>query len=283
MRSYLRLSTLTLATLLPAVALAAPSLSGHDVRAAVAAYAKARGIRPDQIQARVTGESRSGKSTRAIVTVGGKEIRVAVNEKTSRVQTRETGSLVEGLLTAHTPLQRAATKKGSSYATKVLAFMPGRGIDKVSLRGKVAPIGRPRAGQSRSAQALDALSLGAKGSVTLALGTPITAGNRGAGVRVRENGLGSGDDIINQTPGLVEVGDGSKWYRLGYAGYKTAGDLLLTKNAIDAIPVGTTLTTVRITDAPNAPHPHGIDPTDNAVASARGVRGFDLVSVQAIK
>jgi hypothetical protein len=177
-------------------------------------------------------------------------------------------------------MKRAGTMKGSTYATNLLAFSPGRGVDKVSLRGKVAPLGRPRAGQARAARSLDALSLGYQGSVTLALGTPITAGHRGAGLRVLENGLGNGDDIINQTPGLVEVTDGQKWYRLGYAGYKTAGDLLLTKNAIDAIPAGTTLTAARITDAPNAPHPHGMDPTDDAVASARGVRGFDLVSIQ---
>jgi hypothetical protein len=178
-------------------------------------------------------------------------------------------------------MKRAGTTEGSSFAVKVLAYRPGRGDATLTPRGKVAPLGRPRAGQSRATLALDALPLGYGGSVDLQLSKPVIAGNRGAGVRVRENGLGNGDDIINQTPGLVSVGDGKNLYRLGYAGYKTAGDLLLTKNAIDSIPPGTVLTVVRITDAPNAPHPHGIDPTDNAVASSRGVRGFDLVSVEA--
>jgi hypothetical protein len=280
MRSLIRLLTVTLATL-PLVTHAAP-LRNAEVKQAVSDYAKARGFRTDRIQTERLGLSESGKSTLATVTVGGKHFKVAINNATGRLQSQETATLIEGLLAAHVPQKRAGMGARSSFATKLVSLQPGRGVERATLRGKAAPLGRPRAGQSRAQLALDALPLGLGGSATVELAQGIVAGKRGAAVRVRENGLGSGPDIINQTPGLVSVSDGTTWYRLGYAGYQTAGDRLVLANAIDKIPAGTVITRVRVTDDPTAPHPHGLDATDNAVATARGVRGFDLVSVEGL-
>ena len=278
MRAFNRLFAIGLATLLPLVASAAPLRKG-DVQRAIAAYAKARGIRADGIDAKLVGQSASGKSTLAIVRVGGERFKVAVNNDSRRVQSKETSTMVAGLLGAHVAYKRAGLGQDSNFATKLVSFKTKRGV-RIAMRGKISPIGRPRAGQAASQQALDALSLDG-GSATLALNKALVV-KRGAGVRVRENGLGSGPDIINQTPGLVSVKAGGTWYRLGYAGYKTAGDVLLFSKALDKLPTGATVTEVRVTDAPNGPHPNGLDPTDNAVASARGVRGFDLVSVEGL-
>jgi hypothetical protein len=268
-----------LATLLPFAASAAP-LGKGEVKAAVAAYAKARGMRPDKIDAKLIGQSASGKSTMAIIRVGGEKVKVAINNDTGRVQTRETGSLVNGLLDSHVAYKRAGLAKDSSFASKLVSFKTAGGR-KVSMRDKVRPVGRPRAGQSAQMTNLDALSLDG-GAATLSLNKSLVVGKRGAGIRIKENGIGDASGkIINVTPGLVSVKAGGKWYRLGYAGYQAAGDMLTFAKALDKIPAGAVVTDVRVKDAPGGPG-GGKDPTDDAVASARGVKGFDLVSVEGI-
>ena len=256
------------------------------VERAVAAYAKKRGLRPEAIRYELGGLTASGKSTRATLHIGGRESSIVVNHTTGRVQARDTAALVDALLASHMPLRRAETGDSSRFATMLVDFRPGEGAA-LGRRGlgheKASPLGRPRAGQTPGAQALDSLSLGTRGAITLALGREVVAGTRAAGIRVRENGFGDqSGTIINQTPGLVEVMVGNTWHRLGYAGYRSAGDTLLLANAIDPIPHGVAISLVRVTDAQNAPHPNGIDPTDDAVATARGVKGFDLVSVEGV-
>lgn len=259
-------------------------LGVQHIRQAVAAYAKRRGFRPDNIGVELLGLTESGKSTRAVLHVDGQRVVVAINHGTGRVQSRHTAGLIETLLAAHAPYKRVEVAEASRFANMLVGFKPGAGavLGAARLgRGIAAPLGRPRVGQSIAAQALDAPSLGDNGSITVALGRDIVAGRPGAAVRVRENGFGDANgDILNQTPGLVEVMVGNTWHRLGYAGYKAAGEMLLLSNALDPIPVGSVISVVRVTDAPNAPHPRGLDPTDNAVAVARGVKGFDLVSVE---
>lgn len=257
-------------------------LSSDAVRTAVASYAEARGIRVSALAAHVEGLSGSGKSTRASVMVGRSPVQVAVNHETGRVQSGETGRLVGALLRAHQPHERAEVREGSSYAMDIKAFFGPNGVTRPMLRTNLrkAPLGRPRAGQSKAMEALDALPLDG-GTVVVELGQHITTGRRGAALVVRENGLGAGADIVNQTPGLVEAMVDGNWYRIGFAGYKTAGDKLLLANAMDPLPAGRPIVYVRVTDAPAAPHI--ADPTDNATAAARGVKGFDLVSVQGVR
>jgi len=282
--SLLALSVFLLAPFTADAAQRARPMAKADVEKAVSAYAKSRGLRVGKIDSQVAGLTGSGKSTRATLNLAGEEVSVAINHGSGRVQTSATGSFVGALLRAHEPYQRSEAGGSSAFATRLRAFRPGVGAQPLArlALGRSAPLGRPRAGQPVSMQSLDVLSLGERGSVELELGTGILSGRPGAALRVRENGLGAGPDILNQTPGLVEVLVGQRWYRLGYAGYKTAGDTLRLANALDSIPPGHTITRVRVTDAPRAPHPKGFDITDNAVASARGVKGFDLVSVEGL-
>jgi hypothetical protein len=282
MTSFLRsgLSVLLLGSgFLTSDALAAQAMSKAQVRGAISAYARARGIRPAELKIEIVGTSRSGKSTLATVKSAGGAAKIFVG-KDGQVRSSETATMIDVLLDAHTPMKRAGLGTRSTFATEMVSFRLGAGAGPLA---RMAPVGRPRAGQGQNAEALDALSLGDRGSVTVALARPVISGRRGAAIKVRENGFGNAaGDIVNQTPGLVEVKAGGAWYRLGYAGYKVGGDSLLLRNAIDPIPTGRQISQVRVSDAPGAPHPMGFDPTDNAVAQARGVKGFDLVSVEGL-
>jgi hypothetical protein len=249
------------------------ALSASQVADAVSSYAHARGFRPEQLGVRILGLSESGKSTRALVMLGKHNVNVAINHGTMRLQSKETGELVNTLLEAHAPYKRVGLGEGSSFATKLISFRPGRGA--ILGKGRGA-LGRQRNGQSVVMQMLDAVSLGQGGSITVAPQKAFVAG-QGAMVVVRENGIAdAAGNIINQTPAQIVANftDGTTKV-LGFAGYKAGGDPL-------AIPAGKTVKSITVTDAPNAPHPGGIDLTDNAVAQARGVKGFDLVSVEFI-
>jgi hypothetical protein len=254
-----------------------------EVRRAAGAYAAARGYRPGAIKPTVGQVTRTGKSTRATLTIGARTVDVIVDHATGRLQPRSAEALLGALAAVHTPMVRAGRGRGSLFAVRVRAYRPGTGAgfgEGAWLTGGTgAPLGRPRAGQSGQTVALDAVALGKGGSIELDLGQSIAVARHGAGLRVRENGLGSGANIVNQTPGLVEVSDGARWYRLGHAGFKTAGDVLLFSSAIDRIPPGARITSVRVTDAPAR---RGGDPTNGAAATAGGRAGFDLVSVEGI-
>jgi hypothetical protein len=263
-----------------ALALTATPLLAHatvsrdaQVKRAVGDYVTARGFRAGAASVRVTGRSESGKSTRATLSIGDQKVDVAINDRTGRLQSKDVDLLISSLSASHVAYKRAGLGQGSKFATKLISYYDAQGR---ALRPALVPIGRPRAGQLASMLAFDALSLNG-GAIELGFSTPIVAGP-GAGVRVKENGLGAGPNIINQTPGIVYLGNASRYYRVGNAGYKTAGDVFLTTNAIDPIPAGTLLDRALIADAPSAPHTP--DPTDNATAAARGVKGFDLVSVE---
>jgi hypothetical protein len=267
----------------PLGAAARGPLGAGSVRRAVLDYARQRGFRPRLVGVELRSVSRSGKSTRALVRMGGREVAVAINHQDRRLQAGDTAALTAALLEAHVPYARTLTGEGSRFANMLVDFQPGEGATHKGIRPQTAPLGRPRAGASPANALLDALVLGGGGGVTVALGRDVLADRPGAAIRVRENGVpDGGGQIINQTPGLVEVMVGSRWHRLGYAGYLAGGDTLLLRDAIDPIPSGASISVVRVTDAPNGPHPRGWDPTDNAVAAARGVKGFDLVSIEGV-
>ena len=218
--------------------------------------------------------------------IGARDVDVAIDTRTGRLRPDSASALLSALAVAHTPQVRAGRGATTRHAVEVLSFRPGEGagFNAGAWRpgGSGAPLGRPRAGQSAGSVALDAVSLGRRGTIELRLGTPITRGQKGAGLRVRENGIGARGVILNQTPALVEVSDGQRWFRLGFAGYRTAGDVLSLDGAIDAIPAGTVITGVRVTDAPDAPRTKGRDLTDGPAAAAAGKLGFDLVSVESV-
>ncbi|HUS64216.1 MAG TPA: hypothetical protein VMZ28_06720 [Kofleriaceae bacterium] len=290
LRRRLGLSALLLALCLPLAASAATRsgkpaarpLKKSAVRKAAGAYATERGYRPGvKIEPTVLSVTASGKSTRATLTIGARTVDVLVDNATGRLQPRSAQALLGALAGVHQPLARSEARPGSRFAVKVRAYRPGTGagFGEGAWTAGGAPLGRPRAGQTANSVALDAVALGRGGSIELELGQAISVGRRGAGVRVRENGLGSGENIVNQTPGLVEVSDGTRWYRLGRAGFKTAGDLLLFSNALDRIPPTARITAVRVTDAPGR---RVDDTTDNLDAAGHGPAGFDLVSVEGI-
>jgi hypothetical protein len=260
------------------------TLTTPQARQAVGAYAEARGFRPDKVGVTILGASKSGKSTNVVLDLGGRAVPAVIHHGTGQLHAPDPAKLTAALFEAHVPYTRVGLGKSSRFATSIVEYRPGAGslLPAHGLSPAAAPLGRPRANMAPKMIALDALPLDG-GQVTLELNHEIIAGRPGAGLIVRENGLPNAmGNIINQTPGRVEVMANGAWYVVGYAGYKAAGDKLLLSDAINPIPSGATITRVRISDDPTAPHPQGFDPTDNAVAARRGVKGFDLVSVEGL-
>ncbi len=252
-------------------------LSRQWVRANVADYLAKRGlVNSSKVGIRTVGSSRSGRSLRLLLNMGGRTVKATINKRTGRIRANSASEMGASIIAGYEPVRRRVRLEGSGYGAEVVSFKPGEGSGFNQHRTEVA-LGRPEGGGKRRGS-LHVVSLGHKGQITLRLGMPVRRG-----LKVFENGFGGRKNVRSPTPALVEVSpDGRKWYRLGKAGYKAVfansentiptrssragGDRLLFSKSLDPIPARAAMRYVRITDS-------------GASSFGTNTRGFDLDAV----